>query len=193
MTVATVSQVITKDVPRDNLPVALKPTEEIKEAVSWQWLDSIHYLIISETNEKVITDSLQSASIQTRYYICKDSITRLVWEHTDGVRNCGLHRFADLRPGSLHITDHDRDGITEIWWMYTVGCFEYYEAPELKLIMYTGGRRHVMSGTASIPFPLDNPSPGGYEFDESFRNCPRLIKKFARKIWSENKREVYTD
>ena len=101
-----------------------------------------------------------------------------IWQINDLVEECDFDLTLEFFPQALRITDLDGDGLSEIWVVYRLGCFNDISPRDMKLIMYEGrGVQLVNLG--------ERYEGGEYKMDAAFREGPESFRRYAKNLWAE--------
>ena len=107
-----------------------------------------------------------------------------VWQINDGVEQCDLDGVSASFLGSGPVvTDLDRDGLKEIWTVYTYGCAGDPGPRDLKIIMYEGREKYAMRGDTYARVAEDVWQGGEGRMDGAFRQGPAVFRSYAEKLW----------
>ena len=106
--------------------------------------------------------------------------SRRVWRVYDFTRDCEYDPIADFYLNRVAVTDLDKDGVSEIWLPYALGCLSDPSAHDMKIIMYEGGQKYAMRGTSRA---LGGGPGDGGTMDAAFRSGPAVFRDHARRLW----------
>lgn len=171
------------------LPAGIKYTGKIKEAV--RYTDSLgdNIVVTTETgetpNKSYPTDARDAALYAYRYEINGDSVKR-IWRVYDFIENCPLDIEASFIENTFSITDLNKNGVAEVWLMYTTVCHGDVSASTMKVIMYEGTQKFAMRGRNKVRITETRYDGGEYTFDLAFSNGPKEFRDFALKLWNQN-------
>lgn len=178
----------------DSASFQSKVNGDIKQLLRWTDHMGDNYLILTETNKtksllttvKSKTDCPDGCSDKELYayhFIGKDS---LLWKLNDFIRNCGFDNSIEFRKGATKITDLDKNGVAEIWIMYSMACTSDVSPRSLKLILYQGNKKYAIRGTSQPSRQMKDEKHGGiYVPDNEFQKLPQTFKDFARNLWEQ--------
>lgn len=201
-----------------DIPATIKVKGSVQEA--WKWNDNLgeNILITSfvapHDEKSKDGEEGQSAEIHAFHYAKKDGDYTQVWMMNDAVKLCPVDITCDFIPGSVTVTDLDKDGIAEIKVQYSVACRGDVSPATMKLIMYENGIKYALRGNMWIPYSPDlkysvtekdvnmESSPklkeesdemlrsfGRYESEKEFANAPPEFLTFARNEWLKYNKE----
>jgi hypothetical protein len=161
-----------------------------------RWTDRLgdNYLVLTETDElttpPVISkknsdckDGCTDKEIFAYHFINSDS---LLWKLNDFVNACSFDNILEYRKGATRITDLDKNGLAEIWVMYSMTCTSDVNPRTLKLIMYQGNKKYAIRGTSQpSPKMTDEKYGGKYVPDKEFQTLPQSFKDYAKNLWDK--------
>lgn len=107
-----------------------------------------------------------------------------IWQINDLVEECDFDLTLEFFPQALRITDLDGDGLSEIWVVYHLGCFNDISPRDMKLIMYEGRKKHAMRGVQLVNLG-ERYEGGEYKMDAAFREGPESFRRYAKNLWAE--------
>lgn len=143
------------------------------------------------------TDTLWSAEAEYRiqglftyhYVIDKKDTLRTLWKNIDQVSECSFKNINAKYLSKPIITDLDKDGTAEVWFVYQLGCRDNNKTPlVVKIALYIGKDCHMFKGTQVI---LDGDKTIGGEVkpDKSFENLSQAHRDYALALWEKYKTE----
>jgi hypothetical protein len=178
------------------IPTTMKYEGIFTDAIKYTDKEGIHTLIVTsgfvttpaDDNESVYTSLLHVFS-----YLQSSNKTKLEWELNDSAGPCGPDVDAKLRPGSLGVTDLDKNGIDEIWLVYRISCHDALSANPMKVIMHEGVKKYALRGITYLK--LKHPKTtlylgGDYTADENFKAAPQSFRDYANQLWMKDREEV---
>lgn len=162
-----------------------------------RWTDRLgdNYLLLTETDEAKSTARISKYGVPCNggcsdkelyayHFIGKDS---LLWKLNDFMKACNVDNIAEFRKGATKITDLDKNGIAEIWIMYSMTCTSDVSPRTLKLIMYEGNKKYAIRGTSQPAKNMTDEKFGAkYIPGNEFESLSQAFKDFAKKLWVEN-------
>jgi hypothetical protein len=172
------------------LPKDITYKGEILNTIKWIDNAGENVLILTETggfhNDSSKYPDSSDAEIYAYHYLIKEKKSILTWDLYDYVKDCEFDIYAAYVKKTLQITDLDNNGIGEVWLVYKMTCSADVSPSTMKIILFEGDKKHVMSGTSKVQFP-DNEYKGGvYAFDKTFYRAPKEFKAFAKELWIKN-------
>ncbi|HEY1113488.1 MAG TPA: hypothetical protein VGE66_07995 [Chitinophagaceae bacterium] len=195
------AQLRTEKLTKANLPKAFKYKGAIMDGLTWT--DSIgkHFVILTETGpfmgknqQNEMTDcegACQDAEVYAYHYVkTKDSSYQL-WQLTDFERTCPFDVVAEFARESLSVTDFDRDGVVEVWFVYKTTCTSDVSPRTMKLLMYEEKKKYAARGTSRVTPGPEGPVGGDFQLDATFKSGPLIFRTFAARIWNKHVRDIY--
>ena len=182
----------------NKLPDAVIYEGTIKDSVGWMDAAGEHIIIATETGIhesnkfKHENEGLDAEIFAYHYIVKKDSAT-LIWKIHDFIQDCPVDIEASFIKNTLQVTDLDKDGIAEIWLMYKTACHGDVSPCDMKILLYQGLKKQVVSGQNKVHISKDLTDGGDYTFDKSFTNGPQAFRDFAIKLWEENLEENFNE
>ena len=111
----------------------------------------------------------------------------LSWKMYDYIHECPVDLTADFSGQSPIITDLDKNGISEVWLVYYIGCRGDVSPDTMKIIMYEGNKKYALRGETYLAF--DGMEMGGkYTADPAFDTAPAAFRQYADKLWQKYKK-----
>lgn len=172
-----------------------KITGNIKQFLRWTDHFGDNYLVLTETeatkspaNSKNLktdcTDGCTDKELYAYHFVGRDS---LLWKLNDFIKNCNFDNIVEFRKGATKITDLDKNGIGEIWIMYSLACTSDVSPRMLKLIMYQGNKKYAIRGTSQSSKQMTDENYGGkYIPDKEFQKLPQSFKNYAKILWTKH-------
>jgi hypothetical protein len=125
-----------------------------------------------------------------RHLLEKDGSVKQVWRVTDHVRDCDLDALTvSFIRDAFRITDLNNNGEAEIWMSYVLGCAGDPGPMTMKIIMYEGGKKYAVRGKTRSRVSGTEYAGGEYTLDAAFVSGPTEFAPFARKLWTEHKKQ----
>jgi hypothetical protein len=166
----------------------------IKQTLRWTDRLGDNYLVLTETDAQITPPAISNKNIHCKegctnkeiyayHFINRDS---LLWKLTDFVNACSFDNILEYRNGATKITDLDKNGLAEIWIMYSMTCTSDVSPRSLKLILYQGNKKYAIRGTSQPSPKTEDVKYGGkYVPDKEFQTLPQSFKDFAKKLWDK--------
>jgi len=124
----------------------------------------------------------------TYHYVVTDTAT-IVFKNIDQIADCPCKNISASYLGLPVVTDLDKNGVGEVWFVYQTGCRQDLTVPlNLKIVLYTGKDKHVINGTREI-HAGDKVIGGEIKPDKSFESLPKEFKDYALTLWNKYKTE----
>jgi hypothetical protein len=127
----------------------------------------------------------QNAEVFCFHYLLNHNQFELEWKLYDKSLKCPMDALAFFTNKSLEVTDLNKNGISEIWTMYSVACKGDISPNELILIMYEGDKKYKIKGTSLIDYIKNEKYGGEVEYSDKFNNEKELLN-YALKKWRKN-------
>jgi len=147
--------------------------------------DTVNYSLKDEDNTIVEEIFLQNAEVFCYHYIKKDNKFQLIWKIYDKSLKCPMDAVAYFIKNSIEITDINKNGIPEIWTMYSVSCKGDISPNNLNLIMYEGDKKYKIQGTSLVDYIKGEKYGGEIIYTDEFNNDKKILN-FALKKWNKN-------
>ncbi|MNX74377.1 hypothetical protein D3C86_1058130 [compost metagenome] len=190
-------EILTEEVSTENLPKEINFDGKLKEITKLKDLNGEHIIVLTETGEipskKIIQqeDETDFRIFAYDYSFDKnENKYKLNWEIQDFISNCEFDLMMGFLKNTFKITDLNKNGIAEIWTMYSMTCTSDVSPSKIKIIMYEGKQKFALRGN-SIVNPGTEKIGGDYKLDENLSKAPKEIKEFALKMWKENNEQKY--
>ncbi|WP_374951860.1 M949_RS01915 family surface polysaccharide biosynthesis protein [Mucilaginibacter sp.] len=74
----------------------------------------------------------------------------MVWQLHGMVTDCKIDMVANFVPGSITITDLDKNWKSEVWVAYRLRCRGDVSPNELKIIMHEGATKYAQRGIGKL-------------------------------------------
>ncbi len=165
------------------IPAGLRIVGRVEGARRWTDRNGQNLLILTGTqsidsNGNPATDR----EIHGYHFVRQGAGYRLLWHTVDFVKECDLDLLLEYAPGSLQVTDVDRDGIAETTYVYRLGCRGGLDPLDLKLILHEGATKYAIRGFEDYrEFGSEYPAPE-MDVEPSLASQPAL-RAFAVAQW----------
>lgn len=194
-------QLRTVPVTKLTLPKTFKYKGRIVEGLSWKDSSAKHFVILTETgpfvgkNQKSeMTDcegACKDAELYAYHFVQgKDSAYQL-WQLSDFERTCPFDVGAEFARGSLVVTDFDRDGAAEVWFVYKTTCTSDVSPQNMKLLMYEQKKKYAIRGTSKVTPGPEGPVGGDMQLDAAFKSGPSIFRTFAARLWHKHVQDIF--
>ncbi len=203
-----------------DLPSAVKVKGTIQEV--WKWNDILGenflittYIIPSdEKGEYVYGEKGRTDELYAYHYAGKGNNYKEVWSLKEEERECPFDITLGFIPGSVMITDLDKDNIAEIKVQYSKACRSDVSPAMMKLLIEENGASYGLQGYMWIAYSPDFKyevtekdvnleklpkakdetdrmlrSFGRYETERDFVNAPPEFLNYARSEWLKYSKE----
>ena len=190
-------EISTEKISTENLPKEITFEGTLKDLIILKDLKGEHIIILTETGEipskKIIEqeDETDFKIFAYDYLFDKnDNKYKLNWKIQDFISNCEFDLMMGFVKNTFKITDLNKNGIAEIWTMYSMTCTSDVSPSEMKIIMYEGKQKFALRGN-SVVNPGTEKIGGDYKLDNNMSKAPKEIKEFALKMWKDNNEQKY--
>ncbi|MDF2187984.1 hypothetical protein [Paraflavitalea sp. CAU 1676] len=185
------AQLTTTKVPINQLPKDIKYSGKVKEAIKFSDKAGEQLVIITETGEYVDKklkheNDGRDAEVYAYLFQLTGGTVKQSWRIYDFIHDCEVDLAASFVKNTLQVTDLDKNGIAEVWVMYTTVCHGDVSPMEMKVIMYQGAQKYAMRGETRVKASETETYGGDYKFDPAFVKAPKVIRDFAMKLWKEH-------
>jgi hypothetical protein len=178
----------------DEFPVGIFFKGDLYAAYKWHDKQGENIIIFTEDyddsydfgNSSGTFISLRSsAEIYVYKYIKKNGKYTLDWKFKDGKVKCVSDVEAVFINNTFRLTDLNKDGKSEVWFMYKKRCSSDHGPADMRLVLYMDKQKLETIGTNKIT--LGEETVGGeYKFDMYFIAAPLVIKRYAKELWQSN-------
>ncbi|MGZ3754824.1 MAG: M949_RS01915 family surface polysaccharide biosynthesis protein [Mucilaginibacter sp.] len=157
-----------------------------------------HIIITTETCEVQVKDEKGTPDGDFRkadlyaydYKISGDKIS-LFWQIHDFTIECPVDLKASYLPDTFAITDLDKNGVAEVWLMYSTACRGDVSPANMKIIMHEGAKKYAMRGTNKVDVGNKHYMGGEYTFDNAFNKSLGVFTQYALLLWKKNVMEKW--
>lgn len=123
------------------------------------------------------------------YVIDKKDTLRTLWKNIDQVTECSYKNINANYLSKPIITDIDKDGSAEVWFVYQLGCRDNNKTPlVVKIVLYIGKESYVFKGTQIIQ-DGEKTIGGEVKPDKAFENLSQAYRDYALALWDKYKTE----
>lgn len=106
----------------------------------------------------------------------------------DFEKDCPVDNQLDLIADSFQISDLDKNGYAEIYFLYKTGCKGDVSPSGLKLMVLENGNKAAIRGKTIIK---EFNTPREKVADAAFKQLPKVIQDKAHTLWSKFENEHY--
>ena len=191
------SEILTENISSKNLPKEINFEGKLKEITKLKDSNGEHIIVLTETGEIpskqiIVQEDETDFKIFAYDYLFdkNDNKYKLNWKIQDFITNCGFDLIMGFLKNTFKITDLNRNGIAEIWTMYSMTCTSDVSPSNLKIIMYEGKQKFALRGNSLVDLGKEKYG-GEYKLDENLLKAPREIKEFAMELWKTNNKLKY--
>ncbi|HEX2608866.1 MAG TPA: hypothetical protein VHK91_15890 [Flavisolibacter sp.] len=178
-----------KKLDKAGIPKAVTYVGQVKSAIQWKDMAGNHVVVLAEKgpyqNPKYKHEEDGSDGELYAYHYLLIDTAALIWKLYDYVRDCPLDMEAEFIQNSLSVTDLDKDGVGEIWFLYRIACHGDVSPAELKLFLYQGRQKYAMRGQTKVRISEKETIGGDYQFDAAFHAAPKVFRDYAQMLWKK--------
>jgi hypothetical protein len=170
------------------LPKTIRYLGKPVQTIKYQDNTGTYLALTTKTGEQPQKgdDEFKQAHLYAYVYQMNTSGTpTLLWQLQDMVTDCNLDIVADFVPGSLTITDLDKNGKAEVWVAYRLSCKGDVSPNDLKIIMHEGTTKYAKRGVGKIKVGGKLQPDGGEITSDEFKKAPVLFKQQADQLWKK--------
>ncbi|OKS87453.1 hypothetical protein RG47T_2914 [Mucilaginibacter polytrichastri] len=171
-----------------NLPKNISFQGKSVQSVKYQDNTGSYLAIITQTGiqPQKGDDEFKQAHLYGYVYQLREvGAPVLLWQLHDMVTDCSLDMVANFIPGSLTITDLDKNGKAEVWVAYRLSCRGDISPSDFKIIMHEGATKYAMRGISMIKVGNAIQHDGGVITSDEFKKAPLSFKVYAGKLWNK--------
>jgi hypothetical protein len=188
MSTFVMAQVKTQTIANSALPKGIKYEGKPVQVTKYQDKTGTYLAFTTQTGEqpqKGDDDFKQAHLYGYVYQLNANKVPALLWQLHDWVTDCNLDMIAAFVPGSLHITDLDKNGKAEVWMIYRLVCRGDISPSDLKIIMHEGTSKYARRGVGKIKAGNKVQQDGGEITSDDFKKAPVSFKQYADKLWNK--------
>lgn len=181
-------QVKTQVINKSALPKTIRYLGKPVQTIKYQDNTGTYLALTTQTGEQPQKgdDEFKQAHLYAYVYQMNASGTpTLLWQLHDMVTDCNLDIVAGFVPGSLTITDLDKNGKAEVWVAYRLSCKGDVSPNDLKIIMHEGTTKYAKRGVGKIKVGGKLQPDGGEITSDDFKKAPVLFKQQADQLWKK--------
>lgn len=165
------------------LPSSVKYEGKIVAGARWDDKNGTNVLIVCETDEKTTGDN-RSKELFAYQYILDGDKAKQLWKINDFIKDCPVDVMLSLFPGSITVTDINKDGIAENTFLYRMSCKGDVSPDDMKLIMHEGENKYAIRGEM-IQIMQGKKYGGQMNTDPAFNKAPTGFFAYAREQWKK--------
>jgi len=186
-------QIKSQPIAKSALPKSIRYQGKLVQALQFQDNTGTYITLTTATGEQPQKgdDEFRQAQLYGYLYQLKaNGQTTRNWQLHDLMSDCNLDLVAEFVPGSLSITDLNKDGKAEIWVAYRLACNGDISPSELKVVMHEGTTKYAKRGIGKIKIGNAIQPDGGEITSDEFKKAPLSFKQYAGKLWNKYLMEV---
>jgi hypothetical protein len=165
------------------LPASVKYDGKIVSGARWEDKNGQNVLIVCQTDEKTSGD-FRAKELFAYQYILNGEDSKQLWKINDFIKECPVDVILSLIPGSITVTDINRDGVAENTFLYRMSCKGDVSPDDMKLIMHEGENKYAIRG--SMILVMDGKKYGGeMKPDQAFDKGPSGFFSYALEQWKK--------
>lgn len=165
------------------IPPTVKYDGKIVAGAKWEDKNGLNLLIVCETDVKSKGDE-RSKELFAYQYILDGDNAKMLWKVNDFIKDCPLDITISLIPGSITVTDINKDGIAENTFLYRMACKGDVSPDDMKLIMHEGDSKYAIRGQMLMIMGGEKYG-GNMNTDPSFNKAPSGFFAYAREQWKK--------
>jgi hypothetical protein len=152
-----------------------------------QWRDRLGDNLILLTRGPQTTtvdrdEEVKGRVLHAYHYVRAGAGYRLLWQTVDSDDECPWDLTVAFVPGSLTVTDADRDGTAETSFLYRLACRGGVDPAGLKLILHEGATKYAIRGSTDMrALGPEYPAPE-MRMDPALQRIPAL-RALAERQW----------
>ena len=156
---------------------------KINEGATWTDADGTFTVLLGQTDNKMVND--QQNHRLYAYCFKKDADAwKRQWLVQDKIENCDVDATCEFFPGSLSVTDNDKNNIGEVTFLYKLSCKGDVSPDEKKLIMYEGLKKYAIRGRTLLEYN-GGKEGGEKKIDSVFNSAAKPLLDFANQQWDK--------
>jgi hypothetical protein len=186
-------QIKTQSVAKSSLSKSIRYKGKPVQALQYQDNLGMFIVLTTATGEQPQKgeDGFKQAHLYSYLYqLGGNGQSSLIWQMHDLISDCNLDLATEFVPGSLSITDLDKDGKAEVWVAYRLACSGDISPSELKIIMHEGITKYAKRGIGKIKIGNSVQPDGGEIASDEFKQAPISFKQYAGRLWNKYVLEV---
>jgi len=108
---------------KNNTPLKDSVKAPIVDGATWTDADGTFTILLGQTENKMINDQ-QNQRIYAYCFKKESEGWKRQWLVQDKIENCEVDATCEFFPGSLTVTDNDKNNIGEVTFLYKLSCKE---------------------------------------------------------------------
>ncbi len=158
--------------------------ETLIDGAAWTDAGGEFTVLLGQTESKH-GENIKNPHIYAYCYKKEGGSWKQQWIVQDKIENCEVDATCEFFPGSLTVTDNDKNNIGEVTFLYKLSCRGDVSPDDKKLIMYEGAKKFAIRGTTLIDDLGDKKFGGEKKVDASFNTAPKALLDFANQQWDK--------
>jgi hypothetical protein len=182
------AQIKSRSVVKSTLPKIVAFKGKVNQAIQFQDNTGSYLTFNTQTGEQPQKgdDQFKQAHLYAYLYQNKgNGLYTPIWQLHDFIANCDLDIKAQIIPGSLTVTDLNKNGKAEVWIAYRLSCSGDISPSELKVVMQEQKLKFLKHGIGKIKIGKAHQPDGGEVISDQFKKAPISFKQYADKLWNK--------
>ncbi|MFO1253172.1 MAG: hypothetical protein U1E77_19030 [Inhella sp.] len=181
------AEVTVRDLRRGEIPSGVSVVGELVRALTWTDSDGKR-LVVFDANARE-DGAGRHKDIRVVGYKLEGSVYKEEWRVRDWVRNCPVDLVAYFERDSIEVTDLDRDGLSEISFVYRTACRGGMDFIDQRLVLIEAGKKYIIRGATELKGVSEITGRDIYDgpmvVDKPFNGAPSSFLKYSIKKWNE--------
>lgn len=191
--VAEAQEIAVRRLSAREVPAGIERRGTIEAARRWTDRTGDNLLVLTRAAEREgppneYAEPSRQREIYVHHYVRDGAGYRLLWRTADHVRGCDFDLTLAFVPGSLQVTDADRDGVAETSYAYRLACRSDLSPAALKLILHEGATKYAIRGTGDMRHLAPGYPAPEMRMDPALARQPAL-RALAERQWRRVVRE----
>ena len=155
----------------------------VADGATWTDAEGTFTILLGQT-ENMMVHGQQSQRIYAYCFKKEGDGWRRQLLVQDGIDDCEEDATCEFFPGSLTVTDNDKNNIGEVSFLYKLSCKGDVSPDEKKLIMYEGTNKYAIRGSTTITISGEKVG-GDKKIDAAFNTASKPLLDFANQQWDK--------
>jgi hypothetical protein len=178
-------KIAVQNIPAESLKKFNIRGVEVEKKFQFNDKNGLNYIIA--TTEENTKDDYTTRKLWVEHFIEKETKgIKLLREITDFERDCPVDNQLSLIKDSFIVSDLDKNGYAEIFFLYKTGCKGDVSPSGLKLMVIENGNKAAIRGKMVIK---EFKTPREMTPDMAFKNLPKIIQEKAYALWTQFENE----
>ncbi|MCP3669754.1 MAG: hypothetical protein GY814_04870 [Gammaproteobacteria bacterium] len=179
-----------------DIPKGANYQGNVVRAISWDDALGVNYLLqtlidvyqVDGRKGKMCDDESYcfTTELYGYHYVNNGSGLKRLWRIYDLVKECSFDINLQFLPGSLEVTDLDRNGVAETAFVYRLACRGDVSGSAMKLMMHEGKKKLAIRGSTMTPI-----ESGMMNVDPAFNSVPAIFRTYAVQRWNMFNKEFF--